>query len=328
DIGIRHPDLAGAYLAGIECDGATYHSSATARDRDKVREQVLRGLGWNIVRVWSTDWWFDLEGCTERLHASLAALLEESRRKQTEQQENEATIQWDMGHKVDPIDPLPAEEFASIGEAENLSLISEPELVAAPVATVEHPSASGAILPAAANSTRDSGPTGGRYRLTDLSAFAISPDHFYDFAYRGTLRTMVDAVIEQEGPLREDVLAQRIARAHGWLRTGNKIRERIDLHLRDFDRTEESSGSFLWKKGTVVGLLDYRMPFDALARRSIADIPIAELAAVVVANKDVLEQSDPALDLARMLGVERLAAISRSRLDEAIDRARRYRAST
>ncbi|TGR15902.1 hypothetical protein, partial [Mesorhizobium sp. M8A.F.Ca.ET.197.01.1.1] len=48
DIGIRHPDLAGAYLAGVECDGATYHSSATARDRDKVREQVLRGLGWNI----------------------------------------------------------------------------------------------------------------------------------------------------------------------------------------------------------------------------------------------------------------------------------------
>ncbi|MCK7476049.1 MAG: hypothetical protein MZV49_26950 [Rhodopseudomonas palustris] len=50
DLGIRHPDHAGLYLAGIECDGATYHSSATARDRDKVREQVLRGLGWNILR--------------------------------------------------------------------------------------------------------------------------------------------------------------------------------------------------------------------------------------------------------------------------------------
>lgn len=328
DIGIRHPDLAGAYLAGVECDGAAYHSSATARDRDKVREQVLRGLGWNIVRVWSTDWWFDLEGCTERLHASLAALLEESRRKQAEQQESEGAIQWDMGHKIDSIDPLPAEEFASIGESEDLSMKLEPELVAAPVATVEHPSASGAILPAAANSTHDSEPSDDRYRLTDLSAFATSPDHFYDFAYRGTLRTMVDAVIDQEGPLREDVLAQRVARAHGWLRTGNKIRERIDLHLREFDRTEESSGSFLWKRGTVVDLLDYRMPFDADARRSIADIPIAELAAVVVANKDILEQSDPALDLARLLGVERLAAISRSRLDEAIDRARRNLAST
>lgn len=51
DLGVRHPDLAGAYLAGVECDGATYHSAATARDRDKVREQVLTGLGWNILRV-------------------------------------------------------------------------------------------------------------------------------------------------------------------------------------------------------------------------------------------------------------------------------------
>ena len=37
DIGVKHPDRAGGYLAGVECDGATYHSSATARDRDKVR---------------------------------------------------------------------------------------------------------------------------------------------------------------------------------------------------------------------------------------------------------------------------------------------------
>jgi very-short-patch-repair endonuclease len=79
DLGIRHPDLAGAYLAGVECDGATYHESATARDRDKVREQVLRGLGWNILRVWSTDWWFDAAGCAERLHAGLESLLDESR---------------------------------------------------------------------------------------------------------------------------------------------------------------------------------------------------------------------------------------------------------
>lgn len=79
DIGVRHPDRAGAYLAGVECDGATYHGSATARDRDKVREQVLRGLGWNILRVWSTDWWFDPRGAAQRLHLALEALLEESR---------------------------------------------------------------------------------------------------------------------------------------------------------------------------------------------------------------------------------------------------------
>ena len=45
-----------AYLLGIECDGATYHSSKSARDRDRIRQAVLEGLGWNIYRVWSTDW--------------------------------------------------------------------------------------------------------------------------------------------------------------------------------------------------------------------------------------------------------------------------------
>lgn len=91
DLGIRHPDLAGAYLAGVECDGASYHRSATARDRDKIREQVLTGLGWNIPRVWSTDWWFDAQGCVERLNAGLQSLLDESRARRTTEPERLAT---------------------------------------------------------------------------------------------------------------------------------------------------------------------------------------------------------------------------------------------
>lgn len=46
----------GEFLLGIECDGAAYHSSATARDRDRLREEVLKNLGWKIYRIWSTDW--------------------------------------------------------------------------------------------------------------------------------------------------------------------------------------------------------------------------------------------------------------------------------
>jgi very-short-patch-repair endonuclease len=57
DFGVVHPEAPGRYLAGVECDGATYHRSATARDRDLLRERVLRNLGWRIHRIWSTDWW-------------------------------------------------------------------------------------------------------------------------------------------------------------------------------------------------------------------------------------------------------------------------------
>ncbi|MCP2080855.1 UNVERIFIED_ORG: very-short-patch-repair endonuclease/DNA polymerase III delta prime subunit [Methylorubrum zatmanii] len=56
DLGVRHPDDPEQFIAGVECDGARFHSSKSARDRDRLREEILIGLGWNIIRVWSTDW--------------------------------------------------------------------------------------------------------------------------------------------------------------------------------------------------------------------------------------------------------------------------------
>ncbi len=79
DLGIVHPDRPGDYLLGVECDGATYHSAATARDRDKLRSVILQGLGWTLLRVWSTDWWVDKQGALERLHAGINTQLEVSR---------------------------------------------------------------------------------------------------------------------------------------------------------------------------------------------------------------------------------------------------------
>ena len=59
DLAIVHPKAPGKYLVGIECDGATYHSSKYARDRDKIRQEILESLGWRIYRIWSTDWFND-----------------------------------------------------------------------------------------------------------------------------------------------------------------------------------------------------------------------------------------------------------------------------
>jgi len=56
DLGVKDPSHPGRYVLGIECDGATYHSSRSARDRDRLREQVLRDRGWQIHRIWSVDW--------------------------------------------------------------------------------------------------------------------------------------------------------------------------------------------------------------------------------------------------------------------------------
>lgn len=56
DMAIKHPSLSGIFVLGIECDGATYHSARTARERDRLRQDILENIGWKIYRIWSTDW--------------------------------------------------------------------------------------------------------------------------------------------------------------------------------------------------------------------------------------------------------------------------------
>lgn len=79
DLGVVHPDRPGDFLAGVECDGAMYHSALTARDRDQVRQAVLEGLGWRIVRIWSTDFWVDKRAAIERVDGWLRTRLEADR---------------------------------------------------------------------------------------------------------------------------------------------------------------------------------------------------------------------------------------------------------
>ena len=75
DIGVKHPSYPFGYLCGIECDGASYHSAKTARDRDRLRQEVLERLGWSLYRIWSTDWFRDTFGQVELLEAHLNDLL-------------------------------------------------------------------------------------------------------------------------------------------------------------------------------------------------------------------------------------------------------------
>ena len=123
DLGVVHPDAAGSYLAGVECDGAQYHSSATARDRDKVRQAVLEGLGWTILRVWSTDWFRDTAGVTGRVHTELAGLLEHDR-------EARAASEADAENQAEPVPEETVEdpEEASATHRRDLANAEDPVL--------------------------------------------------------------------------------------------------------------------------------------------------------------------------------------------------------
>ncbi|MCW3783868.1 DUF4011 domain-containing protein [Defluviimonas salinarum] len=111
DLGVVHPDKAGAYLAGVECDGATYHRSATARDRDQIREAVLRNLGWEILRIWSTDWFMREAEALDRVDAALRRLLEDDRAARTVADKEDS----EEGDAKDLIDPEPLADLAAPG---------------------------------------------------------------------------------------------------------------------------------------------------------------------------------------------------------------------
>jgi very-short-patch-repair endonuclease len=102
DLGVRHTDFPGGFVAGIECDGAAYHSGLSVRDRDYIRQTILEGLGWNIYRVWSTDWFQDaaretakmivwLEDQKERLIREMPRTVHESDTNYEEPQHQKST---------------------------------------------------------------------------------------------------------------------------------------------------------------------------------------------------------------------------------------------
>lgn len=76
DLGVRHPDKPGLYILAVECDGAAYHGALWARERDRLRQDVLEHLGWRFHRIWSTDWFYNRAREIERLRQALATARE------------------------------------------------------------------------------------------------------------------------------------------------------------------------------------------------------------------------------------------------------------
>jgi len=75
DIGVRDPQSSGKYVLAVLCDGASYHAFKAARDRDRLREEVLAGLGWSLHRVWSSDWFRGGDSAALRLRDAVDRAL-------------------------------------------------------------------------------------------------------------------------------------------------------------------------------------------------------------------------------------------------------------
>lgn len=309
DLGIVHPDKPGAYLAGVECDGATYHRSAVARDRDKTRQQVLENLGWAILRVWSTDWWYAPERAITQLDSSLTQLLQRDREKKTDAEPLAVPEKPGTGAGCEQAPQLEESGFCS-DIAVSTSLDTRTEM------SHEDPGEPAACPPVMARQI----PQADRriYSRADLGDATSNQARFYEDSYSDTLRGMALAVLETQGPIRDDALAREIARAHGFARTGNRIRQRVLELLPDVIVTEEPVGKFLWPGPASQDSIPFRYPADEGERRSLDEIAMPELVGLVNEFPSLTEYDDPALVLAREIGLARLARAARERLEEAL----------
>ena len=71
DLAVKHPWEPGRYMLAVECDGATYHRALWARERDRMRQEVLENMGWKFHRIWSTDWFYRRGSAMEKLKMAL-----------------------------------------------------------------------------------------------------------------------------------------------------------------------------------------------------------------------------------------------------------------
>ncbi len=300
DIGIVHPDEAGRFLAGVECDGAMYHSSKFARERDKIRQAVLEELGWKLFRVWSTDWWLDRNNALDKLDNQLKAHLKEDRRNRQAAEEETKASEQDSGavggttvHNRNARPENAAEEQLSERAVSGANQSSPPAEADVGV-SAEH-----------------------LYKKASLKSgnFSPEPELFYDTDYRERLNAMIRYIISVEAPVHEDVLIRRIARHHGFRRAGRQIRELLSRLARQHqDFSEESVGKFYWRTGTV----KYRLaPARYTGRdddlRKVEHIAKEELKAIATKLG-----TDDATELARTLGIGRLSAQARVRIESSI----------
>lgn len=320
DLGIVHPDFPGVYLAGVECDGAMYHSSAYARERDKIRQSVLEGLGWTLLRVWSTDWWTHSAKALDKLHQALSSHLEAARIKSAQQS------------AVVDVPATPVSGVVSVEDAVDDPSRKEskkPEVSQSATRSLEAGGFHDRVMPPS-QASHSAGPdrlgvrstADGQYVFANLDQECYRPDldQFYSADYEKRLAAMIDHVIDTEGPVHEDVLIKRIARHHRVQRISNQFRETVTaLAQRRRGRTieEDIQARFFWRKGTVKEKLAparYEGRDDELKDLNV--ICKEELRAIHVA----LKLGDDPFLLARRLGVVRISQAVKTRLEKVLRR--------
>jgi hypothetical protein len=220
DMAVVDPNNSGGYLLGIEFDGVTYLNSNSARDRDRLRAQVLKQLGWRIHYVWSPTWVARRDSEIRRLsHA-----LEDAHRFHLEKETASTDLDREEEDVVD--DGLSQEVDVKQVQFGGIEKIGMPYRVHALKAkfnpTVRVPSS--------------------------RHGWAVKDNEFYLQENRQLQSSLLEELVKEEGPIHFDYAVKRLASAWGLKRKSSRtvhaVREALNLLL--INRRVIVKGSFLW----------------------------------------------------------------------------------
>jgi very-short-patch-repair endonuclease len=286
DLAVVDPERPGRYLLGIECDGATYHRARTARDRDKLREDQLRKLGWRLHRIWSTDWWENPAREVARAEEAIAAA------------------------RIAPVVPLAvasapppaaAETSPSIDLGDGLTVAITEDSVLAP------PAPASAALP---------------YEVCRLQRAHMATEDFYLPQSTSLLVAQITQVVNAEGPISFTLLARRVIQAWGMTQVGSRIRARLQEVCSGlfYTKTRRGDVTFYWPRD--ISPQDYRRFRIPGERREAEDLPTEEIANAaheVLAAQISLPEEDLLREVARLFGYQRTGPTVQACLQQGVD---------
>lgn len=286
DLAIRHPEYPNRYILGVECDGATYHSHRTARDRDRLREEVLVALGWKIHRIWSTDWIKEPESVVNRALAKFEEL----------KKHGVAGVEVPRRARQTNVSEPKLNSEVLVKTTENGTKVSAPK---PPFPTYQ--------------------PYAPTHRRQSDSFYKTKSR----VGNRMALTSDVEEVVRHESPVHPEVLAQRIGDLYGFGRIGNKIEaivnKIVELIIREGKITKKNG--FLWQ-GADNQVAQARINGEGGAKRNVEHVAIEELASIV----EWLLQNEYGLPLealvkrtAQVMGYDRTGENVRERIEKAID---------
>jgi len=274
DLAIVHPHSPGRYVLGIECDGASYHSAKTARDRDKLRRKMLEELGWTLHRIWSMDWWADPKREVERVreaYSRAVAIPVESVSQPPSYASKPSTPPM---QEANPHPILYGQEIKG-----NTSMNSKNSI---PYPNLDYP-------------------------------MAGSPALFDEFRATSTISRQILAVVDKEGPISQSLLCKRVASMWGVNRVTSRITQRIlaictPLKLRG--TREPDGGVFVWSESLPPNkLTKYRVAPAGKSLRDSRDIAREEIAIavwVILAEQFSMPEYDLIRETAQRLGYNRI----------------------